>query len=157
DNTVLEVRSIAWSPVDNRIAFVGRDLSNSSFAAAPAGLYLIKGDGSGLTPWIKATFASIGPLAWSPGGEHIAFTADNDLWILTRASPEPRPIVRGLSAEPNGCTFVPWFIWLSDGKRLAYNTDRDGPIMIHAVTINGRDDRVLKSAPPTYLVLPRGC
>ncbi len=157
DNTVLEVRSIAWSPVENQIAFVGRDLSNSSLAAAPAGIYLINGDGSGLTPWIKASLGSTGPLAWSPDGRQVAFTANNALWLLAKESPEPRLVVRGLSVEPNGCTFVPWFVWLHDGKRLAYNTDRDGPIGIHTITIDGRNDRTLKTVPPTYLVLPRGC
>ncbi|CAG0934999.1 hypothetical protein TFLX_03823 [Thermoflexales bacterium] len=160
DNAFLEVRSLAWSPVENQIAFIGRNLadpSSSSVAAPPAGLYLVNGDGSDLTPWIKASLGSAGPLVWSPDGRQVAFTANNALWLLAKESAEPRLLVRGLSVEPNGCTFVPWFMWLSDGRQLAYNTDRNGPIEIHAITIDGRNDRVLKTAPPTYLILPRGC
>ena len=48
-------------------------------------------------------------------------------------------------------------VWLPDSQRLAYNTDRNGPIEIHTITPDGRDDTTLKTAPPSYLRLPRGC
>jgi Tol biopolymer transport system component len=156
DNLTLEVRSIAWSPTTKQIVFAGRDLSNATFAAARAGLYLINSDNSNLRPLIRETYGSIDALAWQANGKALAYIADNVLWEFAGGG-QPRAVVKGLSADPNGCTFVPWFVWLPTGDRVAYNTDVNGPIEIHSITLNGRDDITLKTVPPSYLRLPRGC
>ncbi|HTP10278.1 MAG TPA: hypothetical protein VMP08_18625 [Anaerolineae bacterium] len=152
----LDVQSIAWSPTAERIALVGRDLTNATFADARAGLYAIGSDGSNLQSLIPQTYGSINALAWQPAGKVLAYAADNVIW-RAQAGGRPQVIVRGVSADPNGCTFVPWFIWLGNGQRLAYNTDRSGPIEIHTISIDGRADTTLKTVPPSYLRLPQGC
>jgi len=156
NNSLLDVQSIAWSPTAERIVFAGRDLSNTSFAEARSGLYLITSDGGKLQPLIKETYGSIAALAWLPNGKALAYLADNVLWGV-EGSGRQRVITKGLNADPNGCTFVPWFVWLPGSARLAYNTDRNGPIEIHTVTFDGRDDNTLQTIPPSYLRLPRGC
>jgi Tol biopolymer transport system component len=156
DTRVLDVQSIAWSPTAEQIAFAGRDLTNATFAEARASLYLVNSDGGNLQPLIPQTYGLINALAWRPDGKMLAYLADNVLWRL-QAGGRPQVISRGLSADPNGCTFVPWFIWLGGGQRLAYNTDRSGPIEIHTISFDGRNDLTLKSVPPSYLRLPQGC
>ena len=66
-------------------------------------------------------------------------------------------MVRGLHADQNTCAFDAWFVWLPDSQRLAYNTDRSGSIEIHTIAPDGRDDATVKTVPPSYLRLPRGC
>jgi Tol biopolymer transport system component len=149
---------LAWSPASNQIAFSGLECpALDSCEGVRTAVYLINADGRNLKLLTKAMFGPLAHLAWSPDGQHLAFIADNTLWMMSAPRFEPRVVARGLSADPNGCTFVPWFVWLPGSQQLAYNTDRNGPIEIHTISLDGRADTTLKTAPPSYLRLPRGC
>ncbi len=157
DKFPIEVRASAWSPTEKQIAFAGRNLSSATFAVATTGIYLVNSDGSGLTTRVKPAFVRVDRLAWSPNGRYLALIADNNLRVSGAGDADAPIVVRRLSATPNGCAFTPWFVWLPDSVHLAYNTDQQGPIEIHTITLDGRDENVLKTAPPSYLVSPPRC
>ncbi len=156
-NFSLDVRLIAWSPNGRQIALIGRDTSNSDFARALPDLYVINVDGSGLRPLTRQLVGSFSQIAWSPDGRHLAFIADNVMWITSVDQPEPQLLRDQIHADPNRCSFDAAFVWSPDSQRLAFNTDRDGTLDIHTIDINNRDERNLKLDPPGTFVLSGGC
>jgi Tol biopolymer transport system component len=149
---------LAWSPTGKQIAFSGWECPALEVCdGVRTAVYLINADGSDLRPLTKATYSPLVQLAWSPDGQHLAFIADDALWVMSAPGFEPRVVVRGLHVDQNACTFDAWFVWLSDSQRLAYNTDRSGSLEIHTIAPDGRDDTTINTVPNSNLRLPGGC
>ncbi|MFI2412130.1 amidohydrolase family protein [Streptomyces sp. NPDC018947] len=77
----------------------------------------------------------IGSPVLSPDGEHIAFRALNDLYVM-RIGRAPQPLTRDhwWKCDP---------AWSPDGKRLAYSTDRGGTLDIWIRDLDTGRDRQL--------------
>jgi Tol biopolymer transport system component len=117
----------AWSPGSTSIAFVretrkgGRDTFTQQAGARKAE-QLTFGPADDVSP------------DWSPDGNRIVWSSDNDIWVMDVADPTTAHSVvdEGSSNSPT---------WTPDG-RIVYSTNRagDGTFNIHVVNANGTAD-----------------
>jgi len=158
-NRSINVQQLAWQPDGDRLSFVAVPAANVFSTALPRPqIALVNSDGSDLQAVTEGQFARFDYSAWSPTGKQLAFIAGNAVWVMDADGSELRPIVRSIRADPdNTCTFEAVLTWLPGGDRVAYNTDRSGPIEVHTISIDGRINRRLPLEPLSYLRLPRGC
>lgn len=83
----------------------------------------------------------------SPDGEHIAFGALNDIYVLTTGERTPRRITEG---PHNKC----YPAWSPDGKHLAYSADYSGTMDIWLHDLKTGAKRQLTDLPASAAVLP---
>jgi Tol biopolymer transport system component/imidazolonepropionase-like amidohydrolase len=74
--------------------------------------------------------------AVSPDGESVAFSALGDLWILNVGNPTPEQITNDPWVEVDPA-------WSPDGSRLAYGSDREGPVDIWLRDMDSGQERRL--------------
>jgi TolB protein len=80
----------AWSPDGTKIAF----LRNRRRWSRNVAVWIMNADGSGQRRiWTRA--AEGGGLSWSPDGERIALTSDNDIYIINIEGTVTRQLTRG--------------------------------------------------------------
>jgi TolB protein len=80
----------AWSPDGKKIAF----LRNRRRWSRNVAVWIMNADGSGRRRiWTRA--AEGGGLSWSPDGERIALTSDNDIYIISPDGKALRRLTRG--------------------------------------------------------------
>jgi Tol biopolymer transport system component len=156
-NQGFNVQQLAWRPGGKVLSFVAVPNATLSTAAPQPRLALINSDGSNLRAVTDGQFPRIEGVAWSPSGKRLAFIAENAVWVADAAGGDLRPIVRSVRLDENGCTFEAVLTWLPGDDRVAYNTDRSGPIEVHTISIDGRINQRLALEPLSYLRLPRGC
>lgn len=123
-----QVRSAAWSPDGDQIAFVWqRDGVNRLFAVPSGG-----GFPELLSPHAIAFDSPEAAPSWSPCGRHLLYlcaaTGGVNLWTVPAAGGAPKRITRGPGKET-----APR--WSPDGKQVAFITDRDGHDQIALVDV----------------------
>lgn len=120
---------IAWSPVDDRIAFEAEVTGRND-------IFVINADGGGLTQLTAGQKANGHP-AWSPDGSQIAFTSNRshyiEIWIMNADGSNPRQITRFGSAIPGSPQYL---AFSPDGSQLVFSmqperstTDKDLYVM----------------------------
>jgi len=105
---------LAWSPVDDRIAFKAEVTGRND-------IFVIKADGSGLTQLTRDQKANTHP-AWSPDGTEIAFISNRsryiEIWIMDADGSNPRQITQFGSSIPGSPQFL---AFSPDGTRLVFS------------------------------------
>ncbi len=98
-------------------------------------IYVIEGDGSGLTNLTNTPNAELGP-SWSPDGERIAFyTVNNGVWQLNHMNADGSGTAAIADIVPGKDTFQP--AWSPDGKRIAFESRHEGNPEIYVVNADG--------------------
>ncbi|MGD2070529.1 MAG: hypothetical protein PVI57_17770, partial [Gemmatimonadota bacterium] len=146
-----------WSPDGSRLVFTAwRDAR----AETDANLYAANADGSGYTLLLATSFERRDPLpiAWSPGGSRIAFTARNgagdlDAFLMTAAG-EDVSLVLGGPSDQGQVSFSP------DGRWIVA-PDEDG--FLRLVGLEGQGSHRVNTGPgstggpsPVWVELPGG-
>lgn len=111
----------AWSPDGTEIAY-------ASIRGDRHQLYRKPAFSTGEVKLIYDTSRGIGPSDWSPDGEWIAFTMENDLWIV-RASGGEEPVqITSTESYETKMVFSP------DGNWISYTSDESGRSQIYATS-----------------------
>jgi len=128
----------AWSPDGMRLVFIS-PCSKNEDSYPGAGLFLIKVDGSGLTPLPTVPGGDYDP-AWSPDGNFIAFTS-------LRNSGRPR--IHAIDLRDDTVTRLSGQYsydrqpaWSPDGKRIAFVTTQKGPYQIWTMNADGSNPQI---------------
>jgi TolB protein len=131
----------SWSPDGKRIVFESRRDGDSE-------IYVINANGSG-TKRLTANGVFDGDPAWSPDGKSIAFSSDRDgnreIYVMNADGANPRRLTNtggrvsdvlldGLDADP---------AWSPDGRKIAFDTNRDGDYEIYVMNADGSGERNL--------------
>jgi hypothetical protein len=99
-----------WSPDGSRIAFV---------RCCPDGVnqvYVMKADGSSQTRLSTGRFDNPGQLAWSPTGDHIAFSQAGSIWIMNADGSDPTQV-----PNTSGADTQYGLAWSPDGTKIAFS------------------------------------
>lgn len=75
--------------------------------------------------------AKLSPV-FSPSGRHVAFEADNDLWVVDLRTGEARPLTMTVFLARNSQA-----TWSPDGARLAFISDRGGRSEVWSTGVEG--------------------
>lgn len=134
-----------WSPDGKWIAFQSDRGGNWD-------IWAIKLDGTGLTQ--LTTFSRADRYAaWSPNGKKLAFTSkrsgSEDIWVIDvqnvlQGTGNPNPV--NLTQSPSRDRYP---MWSPDGKKLTFNTDRDGNFEIYTMNADGSNPRNVSNSPST--------
>lgn len=126
----------AWSPDGKQIAFVSSGFEGRVFSDT---IMLINPDGSGLVKVIDGQ----GPLAWSPDGKYIAYSnVGGNIAVIDLDS------IKSISlstAGDRGYDFRP--VWSPDGKRIVFESSRDGHAEIYVVNADDTGETRLTNDP----------
>jgi Tol biopolymer transport system component len=115
-----------WSPDGQHIVFTRE-----------SNLYLINVDGSGEKPLTTTGVSHL--FGWSPDGSRILFESDGGLFTINPDGSGLTRLVDELGEEPT-------IVWLADGARMAFTSDRDGAQDIYVVNLDGSGLRRLTDA-----------
>ncbi len=129
---------VAWSPDGKRIAFPGLA------PGAPAGIYVISADGSGLTLLIQGdSLNELNEPLWSPDGRKIAYWASAvgvaDIYVMNGDGSGSARVTAGMMAYLGG--------WSPDGTRIVFDgkATPDALGQIYVVDLDGSN---LKAVTP---------
>ena len=130
-----------WSPGGTRIAFARVEEEPTSSSGSIA---VVRPDGRGLRILTNLTGESdvvdAGP-TWSPGGRLIAFgrsagAAQSDIWVVSPTGAGLRPLATHAADDSDPA-------WSPDGRRNAFESDRDGNNEIYVMRADGSGARRL--------------
>lgn len=138
--------TIGWSPDSRQIAF-------SSNRAGAWQVFTARADGSGQQQITKDGAGRLGPV-WSPDYQLMAYAGkDGDSWHIY-VMPAPGP--DGTGARPDqarqltfaeGNDLAP--IFSPDGKRIVFESNRDGNSEIYVMNVDGSNQRNISNSPST--------
>lgn len=132
-----------WSPDGTRIAFESDRSGNWD-------IWIVNADGSGLVNLTRSPDEERYP-AWSPDGHRLAFTSKrngpSNVWVLNI-----QEALQGAGASKAGnLTKSPhrdrYAMWSPDGRRIAFNTNRDGDQEIYVMNADGSSPTNVSRAP----------
>ncbi len=136
-----------WSPDGRHIVYNAAPIAADRTRQA-AQIWIIDADGSNARPLTTGSSQNSYP-AWSPNGLSIAFISDRDADVASDLmSTEDGAIylmeadgsnVRRLTEDRRARAPV----WSPDGKRIAFDTTRDGNFEIYVINADGSDQRRL--------------
>ncbi len=113
----LEVRSAAWSPGDNQIAYVVRQ----------GGLYVANSDGTNITKMVDKALAHTP--AWSPDGMKIAFILPPPTWeggLVEKYDIAVLSLADGSIVQLTSSAWTNFHpIWSLDGQKILFESDRE--------------------------------
>jgi Tol biopolymer transport system component len=132
-----------WSPDGQRIAFQSNRSGNWD-------IWIANADGSGLVQ-LTHHAADDRYAAWSPDGTQMAFTSNRngneEVWVL----PIEEALAQGddsgavnLSNSPQRDRYP---MWSPNGKRLTFNTNRDGDYEVYIMNADGSQPRNISQSP----------
>jgi len=132
-----------WSPDGQRIAFQSDRSGNWD-------IWIINADGSGLVQLTRHT-AHDRYASWSPDGSKMAFTSNRsgneEVWVL----PIEQALKQGDDSGAVNLTKSPerdrYPMWSRDGKRLTFNTNRDGDYEVYIMNADGSLPRNVSQSP----------
>ncbi len=119
--------SVSWSPTGEEIVFASNDTTGSK-------IYIIRRDGDGLRLLGNELGLEQYDPAWSPDGEHIAYTTTLDLYVTGADGLGLQHLAQLPALE--------FPAWSPDGKKLAFIADHAGdnePYKIYLVDSNGNN------------------
>jgi Tol biopolymer transport system component len=136
----------AWSPDGSQIAFVGYDLAAGGEAPSPVRLYVMSGDGTGVTELGPENVE--GP-AWSPDGSEIAYVDTESGSIMAiRSDGSGHRRILDVATLVGGVHLVYDVTWSPDGTKLAFIAGPDATdTHIHIVSRDGWAVRQLTDDP----------
>ena len=136
----------AWSPDGQRLAFVGLEAESETYAILL--LDIANGEVTSLLGLAEASFNV--PLAWSPDGSALVFSAplafrNVNLYRIEIASGE----MRQLTSDSGGATEPDWS---PDGRRIAFTSYRPQGVVLRIYTIdaNGGDMTLITPGTADY-------
>jgi Tol biopolymer transport system component len=118
-----------WSPDGSKIVYA-RHTSDGVSRTEDRGIYVIAPDGTGATQ-LTAGPADLDP-TWSPSGNKIAFTRDNDIFVLN-ANGSGQTNLTNNSAEDVSPS------WAPDDSTIAFTSTRTGSQQVFLLNSNDGD------------------
>jgi len=141
-----------WSPDGKRIAFIsGRD--NTMWTYVDTDIFIMDRDGRNVVKWKGAQFGHDEEYpAWSPDGCCITYSISTDLGYLKTGaySIYGAVIDSGGSSQltnDEATNYAP--AWSPDGKRIAFQSNRDGNFDLYVMDKNGSNLTQLTNSPDT--------
>jgi Tol biopolymer transport system component len=125
----------SWSPDGSRIAYVSFGRYADGRVSGPAGVFVMNADGSQKRHLSGPDYDEYPP-QWSPDGETLAFTANDDVWLVGVDGSNRR---RLLDSPDRSTADVSWS---PDGRKLAV-THGDGDFEIFVVDVASGEARNL--------------
>ncbi len=132
-----------WSPDGRRIAFQSDRSGNWD-------IWIANADGSGLVQLTRSTVADR-YAAWSPDGSRMAFTSNRngneEIWVVSIQEALEQgndSMAVNLSKSPHRDRYP---MWSRDGKRLTFNTNRDGNYEVYVMNADGSQPRNVSQSP----------
>lgn len=116
-----EIHSLSWPPQLGKIVYVTRGQDGSE-------VYFTNSDRSDGT-CVRLPFGSISPLAWSPQGDKVIFSAGDSIYAI---NPDGGAMTRLTQTPEYRCSLV---AWSPDGKKVAF-VGSQGKIWWHLFVIN---------------------
>jgi TolB protein len=146
-----------WSPDGRSIAFVSH-----RYPDGPAEVYVMKADGSEQRNLTREWGLNVFPI-WSPDWRKIAFVSDpcaavrracagtTAIYVMNADGSGKRRLARGVRVRNvgNGQRVTPRgdLAWSPDGRRIAFDSDRDGNFEVYVVNAGGSGQRNLTRKP----------
>lgn len=137
-----------WSPDGNKLVFVRSYPDDLVPAKKKKKLYIMKPDGSEVTPLMLNSPGDDYEPSWSPDGILIAFTSNRDgneeIYVVDTAGNNPRNLTQHAASDKQPT-------WSPNANRIAFSTNRNGNWDIYSMAFDGSDVRLL-----TYKVPENG-
>lgn len=127
----------AWSPDGQRMVFISPCKGNEEVYTSTS-LYIINGDGTGLTTLDASPGGNFDP-AWSPDGKSIAYTSvrTGQMEIFTILVDNPASIVQVTKGAAKVESRMP--TWSPDGSKFVYAVRRVGVYQIWMMNADGTE------------------
>ncbi len=131
------VIQITWSPNGRRLAFQGSDRADVDATMMYSRVYTVSADGGEPSPLCE-TAGKLGPLDWSPDGEHVAFLGAADLHDPTAGvlwvAPATGGPARALTLDYEGTG--QWIEWIGKDALLML-ANQGTKTVLHRVATSG--------------------
>jgi len=130
----------SWSPDGRFIAFASNYYRDRW---APLHIYVMNADGSGVTYLADKSADGWAP-SWSPDGKRIAFVSYSEMKTDGSGATPLNEDIYVMNADGSGVTRLTnnpandrWPSWSPDGRRIAFESDRDGNWEIYVMNADG--------------------
>lgn len=132
--TFLYFGDLAWSPDGAYLVFGAQSKDETQ----PPGIYRISSDGTNLVKLADTSYVPSG-ISWSPDGQQIAFSNDNEIYVMRADGSTRTQLTRnaGRNLDPT---------WSPDSQHIAFSSDRHGQSGIYIMRADGADPQLIGSA-----------